>query len=146
LLTNFTQNIDNIEANAGVLPEKIVQCHGSFATATCTVCGHKVPGEEIFDTIREGKVPECEVCKERIALKSQGMKRKRSSNGVQKSRKRDEREESLEEEQYEIPAPGVMKVSEELHVKFWSRFSNIKGNSQILPFSAKTFPTNLVVA
>src|SRR5699024_6259414 len=32
LLTNFTQNIDNVEANAGVLPENLVQCHGSFAT------------------------------------------------------------------------------------------------------------------
>lgn len=147
LLTNFTQNIDNIEANAGVSPEKIVQCHGSFATATCVACGYKIKGEEIFDTIKEGKIPECESCKERIALRPQGMKRKRSSNGVQKSRKKDDREESLEEEQYEIPTPGVMKVSEEpLAREGLESFSNRKGDSPILPFSEKTFPTSLAVA
>lgn len=42
LLRNYTQNIDNIESNAGVLPEKLVQCHGSWATATCRKCKHKV--------------------------------------------------------------------------------------------------------
>lgn len=110
LLTNYTQNIDNIEANAGVLPEKIVQCHGSFATATCTKCKYKVPGETIFDTIRMGKVPECKRCKEEIASRPEGMKRKRSSNGLQKSRKKDDQEDSSNEEEYEIPTTGVMKV------------------------------------
>ncbi|RHZ68550.1 uncharacterized protein CDV56_109664 [Aspergillus thermomutatus] len=111
LLTNYTQNIDNIEANAGILPEKILQCHGSFATATCVKCHHKVKGEEIFDDIKKGIVPECIACKERLeddSLKPQGLKRKRLSNGTQKSRKKDG-EDSSEEEDYEIPTPGVMK-------------------------------------
>lgn len=110
LLTNYTQNIDNIEANAGVLAEKMVQCHGSFANATCVKCNFKVPGDAIFDDIREGKIPECKACIQSIeqeALKPQGLKRKRSSNGTQKDRK----EESSDEEDYEIPTPGVMKVS-----------------------------------
>ncbi|KAJ6017630.1 NAD-dependent protein deacetylase h.t1.c1 [Penicillium sp. IBT 35674x] len=108
LLTNYTQNIDNIEANAGVLAEKMVQCHGSFANATCVKCNFKVPGDAIFDDIREGKIPECKACIQSIeqeALKPQGLKRKRSSNGNQKDRK----EESSDEEDYEIPTPGVMK-------------------------------------
>ncbi|KAF7118199.1 hypothetical protein CNMCM5793_007600 [Aspergillus hiratsukae] len=111
LLTNYTQNIDNIEANAGILPEKIVQCHGSFATATCVKCHHKVKGEEIFDEIKRGIVPECTACKEKLeddSLKQQGLKRKRLSNGTQKSRKK-EGEDSSDEEDYEIPTPGVMK-------------------------------------
>jgi predicted RNA-binding Zn-ribbon protein involved in translation (DUF1610 family) len=111
-LTNYTQNIDNIEANAGVLPEKIVQCHGSFATATCVKCGFNAPGDAILDEIRAGNVPHCTVCKERIAeeeLKPQGLKRKRSSNGQQKDRKVSD--ESSDEDDYEIPTPGVMKVS-----------------------------------
>ncbi|KAM0112839.1 NAD-dependent histone deacetylase sir2 [Aspergillus fumigatus] len=111
LLTNYTQNIDNIEANAGILPEKILQCHGSFATATCVKCHHKVKGEEIFDDIKKGIVPECVACKESLeddSLKPQGLKRKRMSNGTQKSRKKDG-EDSSEEEDYEIPTPGVMK-------------------------------------
>ncbi|KAJ5777986.1 hypothetical protein N7520_001232 [Penicillium odoratum] len=109
LLTNYTQNIDNIEANAGVRPEKMVQCHGSFANATCVKCNFKVPGDAIFDDIREGKIPECKACIQRIeeeGLKSQGLKRKRSSNGNQKNRKD---EESSDDDDYEIPTPGVMK-------------------------------------
>lgn len=112
LLTNYTQNIDNIEANAGVLPEKIVQCHGSFATATCVKCQFKVPGDLIFSEIKAGSIPECSACRQRIAeeaLKPQGLKRKRSSNGQQQDRK--EFEDSSEDEDYEIPTPGVMKVS-----------------------------------
>ncbi|CAI7665451.1 unnamed protein product [Penicillium pancosmium] len=110
LLTNYTQNIDNIEANAGVLPENIVQCHGSFATATCVKCEHKVSGDAIFGEIKAGNVPECNACRQIIeadALKPQGLKRKRSSNGGQKDRK--EFEDSSDEEDYEIPTPGVMK-------------------------------------
>lgn len=110
LLTNYTQNIDNIEANAGVLPEKIVQCHGSFATATCVKCKYQVSGDAIFGDIKEGNIPECSTCRKKIeeeALKSQGLKRKRSSNGYQKDRKVSE--DSSDEEDYEIPTPGVMK-------------------------------------
>lgn len=112
LLTNYTQNIDNIEANAGVLAEKIVQCHGSFATATCVKCKYKVPGDAIFKEIKDGAIPECTACRQRIAedaLKPQGLKRKRSSNGQRKNRK--DLDDSSGEEDYEIPPPGVMKVS-----------------------------------
>ncbi|KAE8151861.1 SIR2-domain-containing protein [Aspergillus avenaceus] len=109
LLTNYTQNIDNIEANAGVLSEKIVQCHGSFATATCVKCQYKVSGDAIFGDIKQGNVPHCTACQKQIeedSLKLQGQKRKRSTNGTHKSRKDDG---SSEEEDYEIPTPGVMK-------------------------------------
>lgn len=112
-MTNYTQNIDNIEANAGVLPENMVQCHGSFATASCVKCAFKVSGDAIFDDIKEGKIPECSACRELIssdALKPQGLKRKRSSNGHQKDRK--EFDDSSDEDDYEIPSPGVMKVSD----------------------------------
>lgn len=112
LLTNYTQNIDNIEANAGVIPEKIVQCHGSFATATCVKCQYKVAGDEIFEDIKKGVVPECVSCQKSIAedaLKPQGMKRKRSSNSMQKDRK--DGDDDSDEDDYEIPTPGVMKAS-----------------------------------
>ncbi|KAL4920223.1 hypothetical protein BDW62DRAFT_209088 [Aspergillus aurantiobrunneus] len=111
LLTNYTQNIDNIEANAGVLPENIVQCHGSFAKATCVKCRYKVSGDEIYDEIKKGVVPECTQCRKQIAedaLKPQGQKRKRNSNGAHKDRKNDG-DDSSDEEDYEIPTPGVMK-------------------------------------
>ncbi|PWY95065.1 chromatin regulatory protein Sir2 [Aspergillus sclerotioniger CBS 115572] len=106
LLTNYTQNIDNIEANAGVLPENIVQCHGSFATATCVKCHHKVMGDEIFDEIKKGIIPQCTSCPSNFAEDS-GIKRKRNSNGVHRNRK-DMAGDSSDDD-YEIPTAGVMK-------------------------------------
>ncbi|RAK74166.1 SIR2-domain-containing protein, partial [Aspergillus fijiensis CBS 313.89] len=106
LLTNYTQNIDNIEANAGVAAENIVQCHGSFATATCVKCKYQVTGDEIFDEIKKGAIPQCTACRDRIAEET-GAKRKRSTTGVHRNRKDDCGDSS--DDEYEIPSPGVMK-------------------------------------
>ncbi|EDO15541.1 hypothetical protein Kpol_479p29 [Vanderwaltozyma polyspora DSM 70294] len=62
LLRNYTQNIDNLESYAGIKPEKMVQCHGSFATASCFSCHLNVPGEKIFNSIRKVTLPLCPVC------------------------------------------------------------------------------------
>ncbi|EGW32451.1 uncharacterized protein SPAPADRAFT_61518 [Spathaspora passalidarum NRRL Y-27907] len=62
LLRNYTQNIDNLESYAGINPDKLVQCHGSFATATCVTCGVTVPGETIFPEIRAKEIPYCPPC------------------------------------------------------------------------------------
>ena len=113
LLTNYTQNIDNIEANAGILPEKMVQCHGSFASATCVKCQYKTKGESIVEDIKKGVVPECVACVRRLeqeSLKSQGVKRKRSSNGVDKNGRESSGGSDDDDDDYGIPTPGVMKV------------------------------------
>jgi len=115
LLTNYSQNIDNIEGVAGVKPEKLIQCHGSFATASCTKCGAKVPGEAIFPDIRAGRIPKCKRCIQnlRAAPESAAMKRKRSKNGTHeaKKRKKADYEDSSNEEddEYDLPGAGVMK-------------------------------------
>lgn len=62
LLTNYSQNIDNLEAKAGILPSKLIQCHGSFATATCVTCGYRVEGESLYPTIKAGQIPRCPRC------------------------------------------------------------------------------------
>lgn len=62
LLRNYTQNIDNLESYAGIRPEKLVQCHGSFATASCITCHWKLPGEKIFENIRNLELPLCPYC------------------------------------------------------------------------------------
>ncbi|XP_073690641.1 NAD-dependent protein deacetylase sirtuin-1 [Garra rufa] len=49
LLRNYTQNIDTLEQAAGI--QKIIQCHGSFATASCLVCKHKVDCEAVREDI-----------------------------------------------------------------------------------------------
>jgi NAD-dependent histone deacetylase SIR2 len=111
LLRNYTQNIDNIESHAGILPEKLIQCHGSWATATCRKCAHKIPGEEIFEDIRAKKVAHCKKCAASLRIADgKGMKRKRSSNGINKPKKRQSGSDDDSDGQYDIPQPGVMKV------------------------------------
>lgn len=116
LLTNYSQNIDNIEGVAGVKPEKLIQCHGSFATASCTKCHAKVPGEAIFPDIRDGVIPRCKRCIHHLKTlsDSSAMKRKRSKNrsdSKKKSRKSKHFEDSSEEDDsaYDLPMAGVMK-------------------------------------
>lgn len=62
LLRNYTQNIDNLEYFAGIKTEKLVQCHGSFATATCQTCGFQTKGENLFDDIRNSRIAKCPKC------------------------------------------------------------------------------------
>lgn len=62
LLRNYTQNIDNLEANAGIAYDKMIQCHGSFAFSTCVTCGYKVEGETLYPTMRKHQIPYCPRC------------------------------------------------------------------------------------
>ncbi|KAK6454619.1 DHS-like NAD/FAD-binding domain-containing protein [Scheffersomyces xylosifermentans] len=62
LLRNYTQNIDNLEARAGIEPEKLIQCHGSFGSASCLTCRNRFAGHKIFDHIRHQHVPRCSTC------------------------------------------------------------------------------------
>ncbi|KAF2461053.1 DHS-like NAD/FAD-binding domain-containing protein [Lineolata rhizophorae] len=111
LLTNYTQNIDNLESRAGILPEKLIQCHGSFATATCRKCRYQVPGETIFDDIRAQRVSRCARCTESLqAPRPRRLKRKRSSNGSGKGkRSRYNSGDDADDDDYNIPEAGVMK-------------------------------------
>ncbi|CCC71883.1 hypothetical protein NCAS_0I02150 [Naumovozyma castellii] len=65
LLRNYTQNIDNLESYAGIPAEKLIQCHGSFATASCVTCHWHLPGEKIFENIRNLELPLCPYCYEK---------------------------------------------------------------------------------
>ncbi|OCT71795.1 hypothetical protein XELAEV_18034773mg [Xenopus laevis] len=60
LLRNYTQNIDTLEQVAGI--EKIIQCHGSFAEASCLVCKYKVDCEAVREDIFNQIVPRCPQC------------------------------------------------------------------------------------
>merc|ERR1711953_1251681 len=60
LLRNYTQNIDTLEQVVGI--ENVVQCHGSFATATCMKCKHKVQAEVIRQDIFAQRIPKCSQC------------------------------------------------------------------------------------
>ncbi|XP_021936542.1 NAD-dependent protein deacetylase sirtuin-1 isoform X2 [Zootermopsis nevadensis] len=60
LLRNYSQNIDTLEQVAGI--QNVIECHGSFATASCTRCKHKVTADEIREDIFAQGIPVCPCC------------------------------------------------------------------------------------
>jgi len=62
LLKNYSQNIDTLEQVAGI--KNVVQCHGSFASATCMNCKFKVSCEDVKEDIFQQKIPHCKKCNE----------------------------------------------------------------------------------
>ncbi|XP_070283368.1 NAD-dependent protein deacetylase sirtuin-3, mitochondrial isoform X3 [Myotis yumanensis] len=90
LLRLYTQNIDGLERGclhrgwlvweppsergtpeahavlwslaAGIPDSRLVEAHGSFASATCTVCGRASPMEGFWAAVMGDRVPRCTVC------------------------------------------------------------------------------------
>lgn len=60
LLRNYTQNIDTLEKQAGI--KRVVECHGSFATASCTSCRYSIDGMAIREDVFQQSVPKCPRC------------------------------------------------------------------------------------
>ncbi|KAK0163946.1 hypothetical protein PV328_002627 [Microctonus aethiopoides] len=60
LLRNYSQNIDTLEQVAGI--ENVIECHGSFATASCTKCKYQVTAEDIREDIFAQRIPLCQKC------------------------------------------------------------------------------------
>lgn len=79
----YTQNIDNLEALAGIKSEKLIEAHGTFNTAKCVECENYYSGSFVevnFTNISfkksiilwfhylkkavlEDKIPHCEDCR-----------------------------------------------------------------------------------
>ncbi|EQL02749.1 NAD-dependent histone deacetylase [Ophiocordyceps sinensis CO18] len=118
LLTNYSQNIDNLEVKAGLPKDKLVQCHGSFGTASCVQCAFQIQGDTIFPDIRAGNIPRCPRCLESLRANngpSAALKRKRSAAADAKKRRRwsdlgdDDDDDDDDDGRYDIPQAGVMK-------------------------------------
>ncbi|KAJ1960055.1 NAD-dependent histone deacetylase sir2 [Dipsacomyces acuminosporus] len=62
LLRNYTQNIDTLEHVQGI--KRVLNCHGSFATATCIKCGYKCDGKELEPDIMAKRIAYCPMCKD----------------------------------------------------------------------------------
>lgn len=75
----YSQNIDTLEQKAGI--ERVIQCHGSFASATCTDprCGYRADGASIKDAILAKRVPSCPRCAARDERRA--AKRRKQSAG-----------------------------------------------------------------
>jgi NAD-dependent SIR2 family protein deacetylase len=78
-----------------------LQCHGSFAYATCLHCKRRVQGKEIELEIMKGQVPVCRVCTPPPKHKKRGKKRRKV--------RWDSAEEDETDDELKFP-PGIMKV------------------------------------
>ncbi|KAK3051591.1 NAD-dependent histone deacetylase sir2 [Extremus antarcticus] len=130
LQTNYTQNIDNLEELAGIEKERLIQCHGSFAGATCRKCKHKVPGADIFADIRAKRVSYCKPCKLQIAAAQAAPKPKKRKPMPQR-RHSSSSDDDMDDD---IPQPGVMKpditfFGEQLPNDFFTTFTDRDANS-----------------
>lgn len=78
LLTNYTQNIDGLEKAAGVSNDKLIQCHGTWETATCLTCGKQVSAKKYLPVIRNQDIPLCKCSMSKpVKLGQRKKKRKR---------------------------------------------------------------------
>lgn len=62
LLKCFTQNIDTLERETGLTPDKIVESHGSFATHRCIDCKTPYPDNLMREAIQNDTLPLCREC------------------------------------------------------------------------------------
>ncbi|KLO19092.1 SIR2-domain-containing protein [Schizopora paradoxa] len=103
LLRNYTQNIDTLETLTGI--KRVLQCHGSFATASCINCRTKVIGTDIKDDIMAKRIPLCKICNEasKQAEKPKKLKKKK------KKKRTDGWESDVDEDMIPSYPPGIMK-------------------------------------
>ncbi|VDK47284.1 unnamed protein product [Taenia asiatica] len=59
----YTQNIDGLERVAGIPPSKLVEAHGTFATAQCLKCQKSIPARMVKAAIDRGRVARCYRCR-----------------------------------------------------------------------------------
>ncbi|WP_106403655.1 SIR2 family NAD-dependent protein deacylase [Actinocorallia populi] len=55
----ITQNVDGLHQKAGSSPRKVVELHGSLATATCLDCGERIPSDEAIARLPDEPVCAC---------------------------------------------------------------------------------------
>ncbi len=104
-LQNYTQNIDGLHTVAGVT--RVLECHGSFVTASCVLCHRQVPGSEIEAEIMTQKVPLCSVCNAPQPGSPNKKGKKKSKKKAKGGWDSDEEDESDDGPVY---PPGIMKV------------------------------------
>lgn len=89
LLTNYTQNIDGLEKAAGICNDNLVQCHGTWETATCLTCGKQISAKKYLPVIRNQDIPLC-----KCSMSKPTKKPVKSGQRKKKKRKRHEFEDS----------------------------------------------------
>jgi NAD-dependent SIR2 family protein deacetylase len=107
---NYTQNIDTLENITGI--RRVLQCHGSFMTASCLECRTRVPISEIEQEIFARRVPYCRVCNPPA-----GAPRKKAEAGTMKAKPRQKGKTGWGPDDEDVRRPGdpvvpggIMKV------------------------------------
>ncbi|CAO3619723.1 unnamed protein product [Cunninghamella echinulata] len=111
LLRNYTQNIDTLEHKANI--KNVVNCHGSFATASCVTCGYKCNGKDIEEYIFSQTVPPCPEC-----LKHKSEKKPSKNNDKYDSDDNDEDDEDDAPRGTSIIKPDITFFGEKLPDEF----------------------------
>lgn len=60
LLKYYTQNIDDLDRRAGLEYPTLVECHGTYRTATCQKCHKKYNTNDIKNEILSDIIPKCD--------------------------------------------------------------------------------------
>ncbi|ORY20906.1 DHS-like NAD/FAD-binding domain-containing protein [Naematelia encephala] len=114
LLRNYTQNIDTLESLAGVT--KVLQCHGSFKTASCLRCRTRVPGQTIEPYILSSQIPYCGICRTQRDAELEAIKVYKAQRRKEKGKGRatdwgsgNDTGES-DEDEWGRGEPGIMKA------------------------------------
>ncbi|GAA5850641.1 hypothetical protein JCM9279_006371 [Rhodotorula babjevae] len=116
LLRNYTQNIDGLFEQVGV--ERMLNCHGSFATASCLLCKRRFPGAAIEADVFASRVPLCPYCTPEL----EALEREKEREKAERPRKRkkigrdewddggsDESEDGADEGKSEWEGKGLVK-------------------------------------
>ncbi|ORZ11977.1 DHS-like NAD/FAD-binding domain-containing protein [Absidia repens] len=109
LLRNYTQNIDTLEHKANI--KNVVNCHGSFATASCVTCGFKCDGKDIEEFIFAQTVPPCPKCAQSKTLKKR-------NNGTGNDDDDDDDDNGLSSRGVSIMKPDITFFGEKLPDEF----------------------------
>ncbi|GFZ47915.1 Hydrolase acting on carbon-nitrogen bonds, other than peptide bonds in linear amides [Saitozyma sp. JCM 24511] len=117
LLRNYTQNIDTLESLAGVT--KVLQCHGSFATASCLRCKTRAPGPTIEPYIMSSQIPYCGSCRQKRDAEMEAKKaykaERKKAQGKGKGKAKgwgsgsESEDEEEEEDEWGGGEPGIIK-------------------------------------
>lgn len=62
LLRNYTQNIDNLEAEAGLKENLLIQAHGTYTTSHCVECGDLKNQAEMIEHLTKADPMMCKKC------------------------------------------------------------------------------------
>ncbi|EXJ85050.1 hypothetical protein A1O3_05725 [Capronia epimyces CBS 606.96] len=147
LLTNYTQNIDGLEIAAGVSPSRLIQVHGTLATATCMSCGKQTTARKYMPVVRAGGIPFC-----KCSLVKDNDKTNQHGRTVKKKRKRHEFEDSeseLEDSTTSFPKgllkPDMTFFGEHISYSYAPRLDTDKRKADLLVIvgtSLKVAPVN----